>query len=111
LSVLFRKANASSEGFRLVVDGGDPDDLCPSKEVLKITNLCALLCQAYIFAKNHMSTIPGPDCRRWRWSECCDAACKHLNPSGNTQVTNEASLRQIHASFVKKEMFPVVYAW
>jgi hypothetical protein len=38
--------------------------------------------------------------------ECCDAACKHLNPSGNTQVTQERSLRNIHFLFVKKDMFP-----
>jgi hypothetical protein len=46
--LLLSKANASPEGFRLVVDGGDPDDLCSSNEVFRIRNRCALRCVKHI---------------------------------------------------------------
>jgi hypothetical protein len=53
-----------------------------------------------------MSVVPGLGCRRWKWSDCCDAACKHLNPSGNKLTTNEGSLHKCHFLFAQKDTFP-----
>jgi hypothetical protein len=103
---LFAAVVDTLEGWRLVIDGGDPDNLCSSQFVFEIRKRCQLLCQALIFAKTHMSTIPGPGRRRWLWSECCDTACKHLNPSGNRHTRSGQGLRSHHTIFVKKDMFP-----
>jgi hypothetical protein len=103
---LFGSVGASAEAWRLVIDGGDPDDLCSSNDVFQIRQRCQLLCQAYIFAKDHMSSIPGPGCRRWKWSECCDAACKRLNPCGISCIKSEGSLRKSNSLFIQKDMFP-----
>jgi hypothetical protein len=103
---LFSAVVDTLEGWRLVIDGGDPDNLCSSQYVFELRKRCQLLCQALIFAKTHMSTIPCPGRRRWNWSECCDTACKHLNPSGNRYTRSGQSLRRHHAVFIQKDMFP-----
>jgi hypothetical protein len=103
---LFAAVVDTLEGWRLVIDGGDPDNRCSSQHVFEIRKRCQLLCQALVFAKNNMSTIPCPGRRRWPWSECCDAACKHLNPSGNRYARSGQSLRRHHSLFIQKDIFP-----
>jgi hypothetical protein len=56
---LFEAVGNTAEGWRLVIDGGDPDDLCSSNDVFEIRTRCALLCQAYIFARHECGTRSG----------------------------------------------------
>jgi hypothetical protein len=104
---LFAAVVDTLEGWRLVIDGGDPDNLCSSQHVFEIRKRCQLLCQALIFAKNSISTIPCPGRRRWPWSECCDAACKHLNRAGTDVLVVHNHLADITGPSYRRTSFHI----
>jgi hypothetical protein len=70
-----------------VVDTYDKDGLYKPAAVFKIRQQCQLLCQAYIFALDWMNQQNYYDVPNKTWKECCEAACKRLNPCGNLAGT------------------------
>jgi hypothetical protein len=71
-----------------VVDTYNKDGVCKPAAVFKIWQQCKLLWQAYIFALDWMNQQNDYDVPNKTWKECCEAACKHLNPCGNLAATN-----------------------
>jgi hypothetical protein len=60
-------ANATSEGWRNIVEGRDPDDLCSKADVKALQQRSVILCQAYRLA---LSTWMGPT--NGLGTKCCE---------------------------------------
>jgi hypothetical protein len=81
---ILRNVNVHVDGWRYVVKGRDPDNLCSDSDVFAIRQRCALLRQAYIFALQFCRKIVHN--KVMHWSDVCQMACDHLNPSGIEQA-------------------------
>jgi hypothetical protein len=98
-----RYVNANVEGWRYVIKGHDPDNLCTANDIFELRLRCQLLCQAYLFALEHMGG--GSDHKTW--GQCCQEACNYLNPSGNQQATSGRVIKRYNILFYKNaETFP-----
>jgi hypothetical protein len=58
-----------------------------------------LICQAYIFALDWMNQQNDNDVLNKTWKECCEAACKHLNPCGNLAATTGETIARWNQEF------------
>jgi hypothetical protein len=95
---LLALVNRTCEGYRLVID--DDDYLkCSDKEKFEIRQRCQLLCHAYVLAKEHMND--------WKWMQCCDTACRQLNPTGNISMRSGLGITTLHQQFRENEMYPM----
>jgi hypothetical protein len=82
-----RQSNYLEAAWVDVVDTYDKDGLRKLAAIFKIGQQCQLLCQAYIFALDWMNQQFDYDVPNKSWKECCEAACKHLNPCRNLAAT------------------------
>ena len=76
---LLQSVNQDQKGWRKVIEGGDPDNICSGHEIFSIRGRSMTLCLAYQIAIEHMN--------KWTWKECCTEACKQLNQLGIKQAT------------------------
>ena len=65
-------------GYRNVIEGRNPRNVCTQAQIFKIRQRCAFLCMAYIRAREKMNAVT--------WQECCRSACEHLNVTGIEQT-------------------------
>jgi hypothetical protein len=91
--------NASNEGWRTVIIGHDPDDLCSGNDIFEIRQRCIILCRAYIIALEKMDSST-------TWEECCSQACNCGNAVGITLATNYRVVQRYNIPFRSNEMFP-----
>jgi hypothetical protein len=82
--------------------------LCKPAAVFKIRQQCQLLCQAYIFALDWMNQQNDYDVPNKTWKECCEEACKHLNPCGNLAATTGETIARWNREFrtINKYLHP-----
>jgi len=71
-----KAGNQMAEGCRMIVEGRDPHDACMQHQIYEMWQHCALLCMAYIFAREQMKDGTTP------WESCCHQSCLHLNMCG-----------------------------
>jgi len=95
-------AVVSADGWRNVVEGRDPDNLCSESDVKSVQQHCMLLCQAYIIAIKRLGRGAG----KVTWKMCCEEACSILNPLGVVQATNPTSIERYNLTFRSDETFP-----
>jgi hypothetical protein len=76
-----------------VVDAHDKHGLCKRATVFQTRQRCLLLCQACIFASAWMNQRRDYDLPNKTWLDCCNAACKHLDPSGNEAAKSGETLQ------------------
>ena len=90
--------NQTAEGYRMIVEGRDPHDACTQHQIYEMRQRCALLCMAYIFARDQMNNGT-------TWESCCRQACLHLNMCGIEQITGWQVLERWNIAFRAKECF------
>jgi len=95
-------ANQQTDGWRHVVDGRDPDNLCSPTDIKNLQQRCMLLCQAHTHAKDQLGR--GQD--KWTWRRCCQEACQLLNPIGISLASNCETIQRHNMSFKGTEVFP-----
>ena len=95
-------AVATSEGWRAVVEGRDPDDVCTDSDINAIRQRCMLLCQAYLAAMKRLGRGEG----KHTWKMCCVEACTTLNFLGVVQATNPTSTERYNLACRSDETFP-----
>jgi len=83
-------AVSATDGWRNIVEGPDPDNLCSDANINSMRQRCMLLCQAYLIALKRLVRGHGKS----TWKACCDEACAMLNPLGITQATNPTSIER-----------------
>ncbi len=77
-----KASNQTAEGYQDVIEGRDPQDACCTpNQIYEIRQRCAILCMAYIFAKEQMND-------GITWESCCRQSCLHLNVCGIRQITD-----------------------
>jgi len=94
--------NQQTEGWRFVVDGRDPENLCTPSDVRNTQQRCMTLCQAYVNAKQQL----GRGEQKWTWKRCCDEACRLLNPIGINLATHCETVQRHNVVFKGTESFP-----
>jgi hypothetical protein len=102
---LLRHSNSCEAAWVDIVDMHDKDGLCKHASIFKIRQQCLLLCQAYIFALAWMNQQHDYDLPNKTWLDCCDAACEHLNPSGNEAATSGETIQRWNRQFRKLDKF------
>jgi len=93
-----KAGNQTAEGYRMIVEGRDPHDACTQHQIYEMRQRCALLCTAYIFARDQMNNGT-------TWESCCRQACLHLNMCGIEQITGWQVLERWNIAFRAKECF------
>jgi len=96
---ILRSANETVEGWRHVVVGRDPDNLCSSHDIHAIRQKSQLLCLAYSVALEKIET------NKVTWEACCKEACVSLNAIGNIRATNYRTLSDYNIEFRSGEAF------
>jgi hypothetical protein len=94
-----RHSNSLEAVWVDVVDTHDKDGLCKPAAVFKIRQQCQLLCQAYIFALASMNLQSDYDIPNKTWRDCCEVACKSLNPCGNVAATTDRTIERWNMEF------------
>jgi hypothetical protein len=94
---LLEGVNSHLEGWRDVIKGRDPDDICTTNDIFEIRRRCQLLCQAYFFASEGMNEIS--------WDECCKKSIDSLRYLGNHQTKRHRTVGQWNIQFREKEEF------
>ena len=87
----------TEEGWRNVVQGRDPKNLCSTKDIFIVRQQAAILCRAYQLALEHLNG--------WTWSECCQEACRQLNQVGFKQATSDVTVANYNKEFRQLENF------
>jgi len=82
----------------MVVKGHYPRDVCMQLQIFEIRQWCALLCMAYINARDKMKAVT--------WLDCCRSACKHINVVGIEQMVDCNVITQWNKAFRQHEYFP-----
>jgi len=95
---ILRSINQKVDGYRMVVEGRDPRDVCTQLQIFEIRQRCALLCMAYINAHDKMKDVT--------WLDCCRFACKHMNVVGIEQTVDCNIIEQWNIAFRQHEYFP-----
>jgi len=90
--------NQTVDGYQSVIHGHDPQNICTQSQIFEIRQRCALLCMAYINAREKMNSVT--------WQECCRLACQQLNVIGITQAIDQKVIRNWNIIFRKHETFP-----
>jgi hypothetical protein len=92
------RATGSNEGWREIVKGHDPDNLCSDNDIFELRQRCMLLNQAYRIALEKMND--------WTWEKCCVESCTLLNPVGITQATSGKVLMLWNRVLRTSDCFP-----
>ena len=98
---LLRRANSTMDGWRDVISGGDPDDLCDETHILRIRQKSQYLCKAYMMALNEMDGAK-------KFFNCCEETVVALSGLGlgNPNVpTSAETLRKWNMEFKKNNGF------
>jgi hypothetical protein len=95
---LLQSVNSSETGWRNVIQGRDPDDLCSRSDIFAIRGRSTILCLAYQLAILNMN--------KWTWEQCCTHACTQLNPLGIVQATHNRAVQDWNGIFRQHESFP-----
>ncbi|KAG7369296.1 hypothetical protein IV203_032039 [Nitzschia inconspicua] len=85
------------EGWRDLVHGGDPDNVCTNYAKLVIRQKSMFILKAYQIATLEMN--------RKTWLECCDLAVREINLLGVTLTTRGDNLSRWHRLFRTREAF------
>jgi len=93
-----RAGNETADGYKMLIEGGDPHNACTDHQVYEIRQRCAILCAAYVFAEEQMYNGT-------TWKSCCRQSCTHLNMCGIKQTTNWKVLERWNIAFHSKECF------
>jgi hypothetical protein len=70
------------------IETHDKDGMCEPAAAFESHQQRALLCQACVFASAWMNQQSNCDLPNKTWHDCCNAACKLLNPLGNEVTTS-----------------------
>lgn len=95
---LLQSANSSESGWRNVIEGGDPDNLCTPSDVFAVRGRSMILCLAYQLAIQNMN--------QWTWEQCCTQACSQLNSLGIQQATHHRTVQDWNGIFRHHGRFP-----
>ncbi len=95
---LLQSVNRSENGWRNVIEGRDPDNLCSPSDIFAVRGRSIILCLAYQLAILHMHTRT--------WKECCSDACSQLNLLGVEQATQNRAVRDWNITFRAHGVFP-----
>jgi hypothetical protein len=95
---LLQSVNRSENGWRNVIEGRDPDNLCSQSDIFAVRGRSMILCRAYQLAILHMN--------QWTWKKCCSVACSQLNPLGIEQATHDRAVRDWNSTFRHHGTFP-----
>lgn len=90
--------NNNVDGWRHVVEGGDPDKICTPNQIFEIRHRCAFLCLALQLAKENMNKM--------NWFECCQVAAEQLNKAGMMLTKNGRTIQRWHREFRASRRFP-----
>ena len=93
-------ANETVDGWRSVIEGGDPDDLCTPNEIFVTRQRSLLLCHAYRSALSLM------DLGKSTWHGCCEKAGIVLNPIGVKVAKGYRTVADYNIIFRRMETFP-----
>jgi len=93
-----KAGNQTVEGYRNLIFGRDPGDECTAYQVYEVRQKSALLCTAYIFARDQMGN-------KVKWESCCQQSCSYLNICGIEQTTDWQVLKRWNIAFRTKEYF------
>jgi len=96
---ILKASNQTAEGYRCVIFGRDPHNICTQHQIYQIRQHCAILCMAYIFAKDQMHD------HKTTWEICCSQACSLLNMCGIQQITDWSVLERCNIAFQSRECF------
>jgi hypothetical protein len=95
---LLQSVSSREDGWRNVVDGRDPDNLCSTSDIFAVRGRSIILCLAYQLAIINMT--------KWTWIECCSEACSQLNQLGIVQATHNRAVRDWNIIFRQHSTFP-----
>ena len=95
---LLQSANSSESGWRNVIEGGDPDNLCTPSDVFAVRGRSTILCLAYQLAIQNMN--------QWTWEQCFTQACSQLNSLGIQQATHHRTVQDWNGIFRHHGRFP-----
>ena len=90
--------NSSENGWRNVIHGRDPENLCSQSDIFALRGRSMILCLAYQLAMQHMN--------KWTWEQCCTHACSQLNPLGIEQATHNRTVQDWNGIFRQSGSFP-----
>jgi len=93
-----RAGNETADGYKMLIEGGDPRNACMDHQVYEIWQRCAILCAAYVFEEEQMYNGT-------TWKSCCHQSCSHLNMCGIKQTTDWKVLERWNIAFRLKECF------
>ncbi|KAI2492108.1 hypothetical protein MHU86_919 [Fragilaria crotonensis] len=68
---ILKSVSEDQNGWRNVVEGRDPDNLCTALDIFMLRGRAIILCFAYQTAIAQMN--------KWTWQQCCTKACEQLN--------------------------------
>jgi len=86
------------DGYQTVIEGHDPHNMCTQFQIFELWQHCALLCMAYVNARENMNSVT--------WQECCCLACKQLNVIGIQQAIDYKIIQSWNISFRGCKEFP-----
>jgi hypothetical protein len=92
-----QSANPDNDGWRNVIEGRDPDNICSSFDIFAIRGRSLTLCLAYQIALDRMNL--------WTWESCCAEACRQINQLGVHQATHHRTVQDWNTEFHIQENF------
>ncbi|KAI2491823.1 hypothetical protein MHU86_22729 [Fragilaria crotonensis] len=88
---LLQSVSQDQNGWRNVIEGRDPDNICSGYDIFAIRGRSMTLCLAYQIAIVNMNV--------WTWEECCTEACQQLNRLGMEQATHHRTIQDWNNEF------------
>ena len=86
-----QSVSQDQNGWRNVIEGRDPDNICSGFDIFAIRGRSLTLCLAYQIALVNMNV--------WTWEECCTEACQQLNRLGMEQATHHRTVQDWNNEF------------
>ncbi|KAI2499988.1 hypothetical protein MHU86_14511 [Fragilaria crotonensis] len=94
---ILKSVSEDQNGWRNVVEGRDPDNLCTALDIFMLRGRAIILCFAYQTAIAQMN--------KWTWQQCCTKACEQLNQLGLVQATHRRTVQDWNVEFRKRGTF------